>query len=300
MKAAAKGVGKQQGIALVLVLWVLLLLTIITGSFSLMSRMDRLEANALLSATQARLSAEAGIHLAVLALRDPDEEYRMLADGRVYQQEIDGVLVEIRATDERGKVDINATDELTMASLFIGHGMAFDEAELLTAAVMDWRDADDLERVNGAEEDAYYAAGLEVGPANRPFIMTEELLQVIGMNYDFYRMLEPGISVFSRSTQPDPAFAPVEALLALPDITYEEAVDFVQKRNDFLPGDGLGVELPNGLVVMEQGRGVTYSIEAKATMPNGVWERLQTTIRLGGGNKGVPFKVLRWREGFQY
>jgi len=74
---------------------------------------------------------------------------------------------------------------------------------------MDWRDQDELERVNGAEEDAYAAAGLVVGPANRPFIMTEELLQVIGMSYDFYRKLEPGITVFSRVNQPDPAFAPV-------------------------------------------------------------------------------------------
>lgn len=291
---------KQRGIALVLVLWVLLLLTIITGSFALMSRMNRLEANALLSATQARLSAESAINLAVLALRDPIEENRMLADGRLYQQQLDGVLVEVRATDERGKLDINATDELTMASLFIGHGMEFDQAELLAAAVMDWRDTDDLERVNGAEEDAYYAAGLEVGPGNRPFLMVEELLQVIGMDYDFYRKLEPGITVFSRSAQPDPAFAPVEALLALPDITYDEAVDFVQQRNALQPGDELGVELPNGLVVMEQGRGVTYSIEARATMPNGVWEQLQATIRLGANARGVPFQVLRWREGFQY
>ena len=291
---------KQDGIALVLVLWVLLLLTIMTGSFALMARMDRLEANALLSSTQARLSAEAAINLAVLALRDPADENRMLADGRVYQQEIDGVLVEVWATDERGKLDINAADELTLANLFIGHCMEFGEAELLAAAVMDWRDADELERVNGAEDEAYYAAGLQVGPANRPFIIVEELMQVIGVDYDFFRRLEPGITVYSRSAQPDPAFAPVEALLALPDITYEEAVEFVQQRNAFEPGDGLGVELPNGLVVMEQGRGVTYSIEARATMPNGVWEQLQTTIKLGASKKGAPFQVLRWREGFKY
>lgn len=299
MRAASVAAIKQQGIALVLVLWVLLLLTIITGSFALMARMDRFEANALLSSTQARLGAEAAINLAVLALRDPDEEYRMLADGRVYQQEFDGMLVEVRATDERGKLDINSTDELTLANLFIGHGMEFGEAELLAAAVMDWRDTDDLERVNGAEEEAYYVAGLEIGPANRPFIMTEELLQVIGMTYDFYRKLEPGITVFSRAAQPDPAFAPVEALMALPDITYDEAVEFVEQRNAMMPGDELGVELPNGLVVMEQGRGVTYSIEARATMPNGVWEQLQTTIRLGGNRKGGPYQVLRWREGPQ-
>ena len=290
----------QNGIALVLVLWVLLLLTITTGSFALMARMDRLEANVLLSGTQARLSAEAAINLAVLALRDPNDETRMRADGRIYQQDLDGVLVEVSAIDERGKLDINATDELTLANLFTGHGMELDDAEMLAAAVLDWRDEDELERVNGAEEDAYFAAGLEMGPANRPFIMTEELLQVIGMEFELYRKLEPGITVFSRAGEPDPAFAPVEALMALPDITYDEAVNFVQERNSQQPGESLGTELPNGLVVMEQGRGVTYSIQARATMPNGVWEQLQATIRLGGTRSGRPYRVLRWREGFQY
>ena len=293
-------INSQRGIALVLVLWVLLLLTIMTASFALMARMDRLEANALLSGTQARFSAEAAIDLAVLALRDPDDETRMLADGRVYETEIDGVYLEVSATDERGKLDINATDELTLATLFTGHGMELQDAELLAAAVMDWRDEDELERVNGAEEDAYLDAGLEMGPANRPFMMTEELLQVIGMEYELYRLLEPGITVFSRAAEPDPAFAPVEALMALPDITFEEAVNFVQQRNSQVPGESVGTELPNGVVVMEQGRGVTYSIEARATMPNGVWEQLQATIRLGGTRKGKPYRVLRWREGFQY
>ena len=291
---------RQNGIALVLVLWVLLLLTIITGSFALMARMDRLEAHTLLSGTQARMSAEAAINLAVLALRDPEDETRMIADGRMYQQYLDGVLIEVSAIDERGKLDINATDELTMVNMLSGHGLDLVDAELLAAAMMDWRDEDELERVNGAEEDAYFAAGLAIGPANRPFMMTEELLQVIGMPYELYRKLEPGITVFSRAGEPDPAFAPVEALMALPDITREEAINFVQERNAMQPGESLGAELPNGVVVMEQGRGVTYSIQARATMPNGVWEQLQATIRLGGNRSGSPYRVLRWREGFQY
>ena len=288
----------QRGIALVLVLWVLLLLTIITGSFALMARMDRLEANTLLSGTQARMSAEAAINLMVLALRDPNDESRMLADGRAYELELDGVMVEIRAVDERGKLDINAADELTLTNLFTGHGMDLDAAELLAAAVLDWRDEDELERVNGAEAEAYFAAGLQVGPANRQFLMTEELLQVIDMQYELYRKLEPGITVFSRNGQPNPAFAPVEALMAMPDITYDEAVNFVAERNSQQIGESLGTELPNGVVVMEQGRGVTYSIEARATMPNGVWEQLQATVRLGGNQSGSPYRVLRWREGF--
>jgi len=290
----------QRGIALVLVLWVLLLLTIITGSFALMARMDSLEAHSLLSGVQARLSAEAAVNLAVLALRDPDDETRMLADGRVYSQVLDGVVIEVSATDERGKLDINSSDEPTLVNLFTGHGMELSDAEFLAAAVMDWRDNDEQERANGAEEDAYMAAGLQVGPANRPFMMTQELLQVIGMPFELFRRIEPGITVHSRASAPDPAFAPVEALMALPDITYDEAVNFVKERNSQLPGESLGTELPNGVVVMEQGRGVTYSIKARATLPNGVWEKLEATIRLGGNRSGNPYRVLRWREGFQY
>jgi len=291
---------KQDGIALVLVLWVLILLTVMTGSFALMARMDGLEANTLLSGVQARLSAESAINLAVLALRDQDDETRMLANGKTYTQVLDGILVEVSAIDERGKLDINSTHELTLVNLFSGHGMELTEAETLAAAVMDWRDEDELERVNGAEEDAYFAAGLQIGPANRPFLMTEELLQVIGMTFDFYKKLEPGISVFSRASQPDPAYAPVAALMALPDITYSEAVNFVNERNSQEAGDSLGTALPNGVIVLERGRGVIYSIRARATMPNGVWEQLEATIRLGGNRSGNPYRVLRWREGFQY
>ncbi len=291
---------RQRGVALVLVLWVLVLLTIATGTYALMARMDRLEANALLAGTQARLSAEAGINLVAVALRDDDEETRLIADGRAYQQVLDGVVVEIRVTDERGKLDLNAADEQTLFTLFANHGVDPSEAELLAAAVLDWRDEDELERVNGAEAEAYAAAGLELGPANRNFLMTEELLQVIGVSYPLYQRLEPGISVHSRAALPNLGFAPAEALLAIPDIGLEEALNFVEERHS-QDAEGLqGMTLPNGQTIMTRGRGLIYSIQAKATMPNGVWDQIEATIRLGGGNNGRPYRVLRWREGFHH
>lgn len=291
---------RQRGIALVLVLWVLVLLTITTGSYALMARMDQLEANQLLSGTQARLWAEAGLELAAVALREPEEELRLIADGRVYTQQIEGVTIEVRATDERGKLDINSADEQTLAILFINHGLDPQQAELLAAAVHDWRDGDDAERVNGAEVEAYQAAGLALGPANRNFMLVEELLQVLGMPYELYRQMEPGITIFSGSDLPMLAFAPAEALLAIPDITPEEALNFVSERQSQDPQDMLDVSLPNGETAMAQGRGLTYSIQVKATMPNGVWEQLEATIRLGGGTSGKPFRVMRWREGLNH
>lgn len=282
-----------------MVLWITILLTITTGAYALMARMDQLEANALLSGTRARLAAEAGIHLTAVMLRNQDEMTRMVADGRSYQQNLDGIQLEIKVTDERGKLDINAADELTFYTLFTNSGYDPDLSELLAAAIMDWRDNDEVERVNGAEIDTYFSAGLEIGPANRNFMMVDELLQVLGMPYDLFRKIEPGITVFSRAAMPDIAFAPVEALLAMPELTLDDATLFVQERNGMEPGDTHAVALPDGQVVVAQGRGLTYSIQAKATMPNGVWEQLEATIRLGGNSNGMPFRILRWREGFQ-
>lgn len=288
----------QSGVALVLVLWITVLLTITSGAYALMARMDQLEANTLLSGTQARMTAEAGIHLMAVALRDPDDLTRPIADGRIYEQAIDGVLLELSVTDERGKLDINAANEDTLVTLFGNNGLDSEQAALLAAAVLDWRDTDEVERVNGAEWDTYMAAGLTVGPANRPFMMVDELLQVLGMSYELYRRIEPGISVYSRASMPDPAYAPAEALLAVPDITLEEAQTFITERTALEPGDTQGVALPDGQLAVAQGRGLTYSIHAKATMPNGVWEQVEATIRLGGSHTGLPFRVLRWREGF--
>jgi general secretion pathway protein K len=260
--------------------------------------MDQLEANTLLSGTQARMTAEAGIHLMAVALRDPDDLTRPIADGRIYEQVIGGVLLELSVTDERGKLDINAANEDTLVTLFGNNGLDSEQAALLAAAVLDWRDTDEVERVNGAEWDTYMAAGLPVGPANRPFMMVDELLQVLGMSYELYRRIEPGISVYSRASMPDPAYAPAEALLAVPDITLEVAQTFITERTALEPGDTQGVALPDGQLAVAQGRGLTYSIHAKATMPNGVWEQVEATIRLGGSHTGLPFRVLRWREGF--
>jgi general secretion pathway protein K len=198
---------RQQGIALVLVLWILVLVTVASGAYALMARMDQLEANAMLSGTQARLSAEAAINLMAVSLRDPDDALRPIADGRPYFMQIDGAEVEIRVTDERGKLDLNTISEDTLFTLFVNNGLNPSDAELLAAAVLDWQDPDDIERVNGAEEDAYIAAGLAVGPANRPFMMTAELLQVIGIPYELYRRMEPGLTVYSRSEAPDLSFA---------------------------------------------------------------------------------------------
>jgi general secretion pathway protein K len=262
--------------------------------------MDQLEAHTVLSGTQARLAAEAGMNIAILALRDTDEATRLIPDGRPYLIQYRGIAVEVQITDERGKLDVNQADEETLFNMLSGHGMEPGQAELLAAAIKDWTDPDEIERYNGAELETYEGQGLGVGPGNRNFIMSEELLQVLGMPWELYIKMEPGVTVYSETGKPNVAYAPVEALLALPDITAEDALNFVEQRHSEDSLDGTGPALPDGTTAMVQGRGLTYSILAKATLPNGIWDQIEATIRLGGSSDGRPFRVLRWREGFHH
>jgi general secretion pathway protein K len=290
--------GQQSGVALVMVLWILLLVTVSTGAYTLMARMDVLEAHTVLWSTRARMAAEAGMNLAVLSLRDPDEFTRWVPDGRPYEILFQDAILELKVTDERGKLDINGVTEPALQQLFLNNDLDADQATYLAAAIKDWNDTDELERPNGAEEESYLASGLSVGPGNRSFVMVEELLQVLGMSWELFQKIEPGLTVYSEAAAPDPAYAPVEALLALPDMTLEDALNFVADRNSQDAAGGVGTALPNGQIAMARGRGLTYSIQAKATLPNGVWDQVEATIRLGGNPDGRPFRILRWREGF--
>jgi general secretion pathway protein K len=291
---------KQQGVALVIVLWVLLLVTITTSAFTLMARMDSLEAHTILWSTKARLAAEAGLNIAVLSLRDPDETLRLIPDGRPFLVQFQDARVEVLVTDERGKLNINSATDAELRQLFFANGLEQEQADLLTDAILDWTDIDELTRPNGAELPEYESAGYQVGPGNRSFVMVEELLQVIGLPWELYQQIEPGLTVWSDSRAVNPAYAPAEALLALPDMTRELADEFVQARHELESLNDLNLALPSGQVAMAQGRGLTYSIVAKATLPNGIWDQIEATIRLGGNEDGQPFRIMHWREGFHH
>ena len=234
----------------------------------------------------------------MLSLRDPDELTRWIPDGRLYEVQFQDMLLELRITDERGKLDINSADEQTLHQLFSANGLDAEQAVYLAAAVLDWVDVDEMERPNGAEEDAYLANGFGVGPGNRQFAIVEELLQVLGVSWELFQAIEPGLTVYSDANLPNAAYAPIEALLALPDMTQEDAMNFIEERHSQDGTSGVGVTLPNGTVAMARGRGLTYSIQAKATLPNGIWDQIEATIRLGGSPDGRPFRILRWHEGF--
>jgi general secretion pathway protein K len=73
----------------------------------------------------------------------------------------------------------------------------------------------------------------------------------------------------------------------------------IQARFAFDPSRGgepamLGDGTP---LVVTAGSG-TYSIAARARLPNGAWTELDTAVRLGGVPvSGLAFSILRWQDG---
>ncbi len=311
---------RERGIAFILVLWVIAMLAILLGSFSMVARTENLQSRHLFDTTQARYAAEAGLNLAVFELRKSDPVERWVADGRPYTFGYGDAELEVSITDDSGKIDLNSACSSgvqngaaasnpgapamglgILLNLFTSRGVALDQAQALVAAISDWCDPDDLAQLNGAEIAEYKAAGLSYGPTNQPFQTVSELQQVLGMNYELFSKVEPMLTIYSGSGQPSAAFASAETLAAMyPDASPEQLQQLVQQRQQMMPGDmaGGGLMLPDGSPLMAGGGGLTYSVKSRAKLPNGASTTLDATIRMGGINAaGRPYVILRWRDG---
>jgi len=283
-------------VALILVLWVTVLLTVIAASFALSARTEGVQARMVYDTTKARYLAEAGLHRAVYELRNPDPDSRWMADGRVYKMNFAEAEIEIKITDETGKIDINLASDELLVGLFASLGISEDEALMLTERVIDWRDNDNIKGMDGAEDDDYEAEGYKYGAKDALFDTVPELQQVMGISYEMYKKLEPAITVYSGARNINPAFAPRQALMALEDVGQEEAQQFIDEREELdKPGEQLPL-LPNGQTGSVRGGGVAFSITTKATLSNGHWAAMDATIRLGGTVNGRPFRIVRWRD----
>ena len=290
---------RQRGVALILVLWVIALMSVLLGSFALIARTENLESRHLFDTTAARYAAEAGLERAVYELRNPDPLTRWVGDGRPYEFAFDTAVVHVELTDESGKIDLNSADDNLLQSLFLSIGATTDQAAALSDAIQDWRDPDDDTRPHGAESAQYKAAGMSYVPRNAPFQTVSEVQQVFGMNYELYARIEPAITIFSGGGAPNPAYAPFEVLVTLPGMTPELAQQLIQARQQIPPGQGgaAALTLPDGTPIVANGGGNTYTVKSRAMLANGASTVLDASIRLGGvGAAGRPYTVLRWRD----
>src|SRR5439155_21722430 len=96
-----------------------------------------------------------------------------LFDGSWREQNLGGGVYRVRLIDERGKININRGDEAILRRIFTNLGIEEPRRSILGDSIMDWRDPDDLHRVNGADND--YTLSL-----NPPYTAKNAFLDTVG------------------------------------------------------------------------------------------------------------------------
>lgn len=221
----------QQGVALVLVMWVAVLLAVIASSFIVERHSEQLVIHNSISMARAEAIADAGVQRAVWELyRTDNAPEAWKRDGTVQSWSFDGVPVKVEIRDESAKIDINTASDALLLGLFVSIGMADEDAAKVVDAILDWRDADSFKRPNGAEAPEYAAAGLAYKPANAPFQAIEELQLVLGLRPDIYRRIAPMVTVYSRQNGVNPQLASRDVLLAIPGVTVDAVDQYIALR----------------------------------------------------------------------
>jgi general secretion pathway protein K len=287
---------RDRGVALVLVMWIAVLLTVIASSFIFEARTDTLVIRNSLSNARAEAAADAGVQRAIFELyrtdASPDAWRR---DGTVREWSLDGIPVRIELRDESGKIDINTAADPLLRGLLVSIGLDEDESAKLLDAILDWRDADSLKRPNGAEENEYRAAGLPYKPANAPFQAIEELQLVLGMRPQIYRRLAPLITVYSRMPGVNTQVASREVLLAIPGVTAQIVDEYLAQRDAALAAGQVAPILMQAAGYNSQ-LGSAASIRSEARLDDGtVFVREAVALLRPTPRKPVTF--LAWREG---
>lgn len=294
-------IARESGVALVLVLWMLVLLTTIAQSLAFSSRTDVLIAGNLAAQAQAEAYADAAVHRAVYVLTRNLSAPAAFADPMQWRS--DGIArnwhfrdAEMRVSiiGESGKIDLNTAPPPLLIGLFVSVGVEQANAVALVDAILDWRDNDELRRPQGAEKPEYIAAALNHIPANADFTAIDELQQVLGISQDLFRLVEPFITVHSYQSGIDLATAPRGVLMALPNVTPELVDQYISDRQilleqgllppPFAPAQGFTAGTNNSVV----------SIQVEVVLSDNIRFFRQAVVRLGG-TPNEPVSFLAWR-----
>ncbi len=270
----AAGADRQRGIALVVVMWLVVLLTVIGSSHARNMRIETSLAFNHVGTARARALAEAGINRAIMELFVSDTATRWQFNGTAYQLQLDGGSVNIAIRDASGLLDLNNADPAQLEAVFDAAGAEEADSQRLADAILDWRDKDQLRRLHGAEDNDYRHAGLDWGSRDGPFASVDELRYVLGMTHELFERLAPYLTVHSSQNDVNLKYAPAWLFTVLTN-TEQEAT-----------------ETP--LIDDTQPAG-PFHITAWATSKRGSRASVEAVLSIARTGE-APYTILSWHE----
>lgn len=295
---------RQRGLALVLVLWVLTLMSLMAAGFLAETRTEVRVTRNRMQVAEAEALADAGVNWTITRLMaqqigeagGPGDaaDARVPTDGRIFAWDFEGGRVRLSVRDEMGKIDLNAASFEVLAGLLAALGLPRGEAEVLAARIVDFRDPDNLTRVDGAEDDAYAAAGIAHGAKDSAFESIREVGQVLGIGPDLAARLERHITVDSATADIAPESATRAALLAQPELRAREVDDYILARSEATPGQAMPPP-PTGPDYVRSSE-TRYTIVAEAHTVDGAVFVREARVRLDRLQAEQPYSVEAWSQ----
>lgn len=194
----------SRGVALVMVLWVVTILSVVVLEFCYAMRTEvnitRNYQEELRLYAAAQGSAQRAIAELILKhdprmqqLRKtakeeeiPPENREWVTDGREYRFPFEGAEGVVRVLGEAGKVNINRVSDATLRKIMNTLGLEGEARDIAVDSILDWRDPDDFIRVNGAENEYYQSLKEPYDCKNGNFDSVEELLLVRGITPELF------------------------------------------------------------------------------------------------------------------
>lgn len=181
---------RTEGAALILVLWVLVLLTAIAAEFAFSMRTEVNITRNFKEEQEAYYAALAGIEQAKAEIISAKEQMYLdekgiliLSDKKNPERKgsLGNVTYSYSIIDEDGKLNLNSATPEQLRYILKESGVDGTEADTIIDSILDWRDPDNLHRINGAEEYHYQSLPKPYSCKDGPFDTIDELLLVKGM-----------------------------------------------------------------------------------------------------------------------
>jgi general secretion pathway protein K len=325
--------------ALVLVMWVLALLSVIVLEFCFSMRTEVNITRNFKESSQLYYFAHGGIQRAIAELiyrSDPalhqkrtlpgveevtemEQEWRI--DGSPYPVAFQQGDAEVRVTSESGRINLNNAPDIVLRRVLKYFVEMGEERDVIIDSILDWRDTDDLHRLNGAENDYYRSLTEPYDCKNAPFDAVEELLLVRGITPELFYGKKPkdseeeGISriglrdvftVFSTVPQLDINAAPVEVLVVFFGIPGSLAKNVVEVREEkpFVNLNELLQRVPEivpfiqevGPYMIFQSTTPYFSISSVAKMKTGDARRgVECVVKIDMAEKS-RYRMVMWKD----
>jgi general secretion pathway protein K len=253
---------RESGVALIIVLWVMTMLIIISLSFSVMARTEVFSTMTFKEQMINKYLAEAGTQRAIMEIfyRNVnknkqitfagEEVYR--TDGTFYHGEINNGYYKLSLNDESGKININTMTDVSgiiLNNLLVNSGVEKETAYTIVDSILDWKDADDLTRLRGAEDDYYMKLPNPYKAKNANFDNLEELLLVKGVTSEILygngekQGLINFITLYSNTNKININTASPEVLKAIPFMSDEDVRQIMNYRSaDNTKKDGTDIQ----------------------------------------------------------